>query len=217
MDWYSYEEQYKDKNGEEQTRTRYKYFDHELSKKQMEKGGYTHLGKTYTEGNTYYSLFGHKKDLQTFEGQIYQKIDAALISYAHYEEQYHKPYEPFAEISIKGTTDFTISIKGDRFNYERGYGIYNNFDGKDALKGAVLYRFEGMYDIISKKKVPFQWNGFGVGKATKTGEWLTITNYTHNTKYMGSHIIDVLYEPAQAEIMRAKYFKLFPNASIQQK
>jgi RHS repeat-associated protein len=71
MDWYSYNEKYQDENGDEQTRIQYKYFDYELSNKEMEKGGYTHLGKTHTEGNTYYSLgraalnYG-KSDMQSF-------------------------------------------------------------------------------------------------------------------------------------------------------
>jgi hypothetical protein len=58
MDWYSYEEKYIDENDEEKTRIQYKYFDYELSKKEMEKGGYTHLGKTHLEDGKYYSLGG---------------------------------------------------------------------------------------------------------------------------------------------------------------
>jgi hypothetical protein len=58
MDWYSYEEEYVDENGESQTRTQYKYVRGEMSAEEMEAGGYTHLGKTYNTDNKYYSLGG---------------------------------------------------------------------------------------------------------------------------------------------------------------
>jgi hypothetical protein len=59
MDWYSYDEEYEDENGETKTRTQYKYVEGQMSKKEMKEGGYTHLGKTYDDGNgTYFSLGG---------------------------------------------------------------------------------------------------------------------------------------------------------------
>ena len=58
MDWYSYEEEYVDENGESQTRTQYKYVRGEMSAEEMEAGGYTHLGKAYNTDNKYYSLGG---------------------------------------------------------------------------------------------------------------------------------------------------------------
>jgi RHS repeat-associated protein len=59
MDWYSYQEEYKDKDGNKQTRTAYKYVRGEMSKKEIEDGGYTHLGKTYDDKKgTYFSLGG---------------------------------------------------------------------------------------------------------------------------------------------------------------
>jgi hypothetical protein len=58
MDWYSYMEDYEDENGEMQQRTQYMYHRGTMSKEEMEKGGYTHLGLTYNTGDTYYSLEG---------------------------------------------------------------------------------------------------------------------------------------------------------------
>lgn len=47
-----------DENGETQTTTQYKYVNGEMTEEEMEAGGYTHLGKTYSTDNTYYSLGG---------------------------------------------------------------------------------------------------------------------------------------------------------------
>ena len=59
MDWYSYQEEYTDKEGNTQTRTAYKYVEGEMSEDEMQEGGYTHLGKTYDDGNgKYFSLGG---------------------------------------------------------------------------------------------------------------------------------------------------------------
>jgi hypothetical protein len=51
-------EDYEDENGEMQQRTQYMYHRGTMSKEEMEKGGYTHLGLTYNTGDTYYSLEG---------------------------------------------------------------------------------------------------------------------------------------------------------------
>jgi RHS repeat-associated protein len=58
MDWYSYQEEYTDEDGKKQTRTAYKYVRGEMSKKELEEGGYTHLGKTYDNGKGTYFSFG---------------------------------------------------------------------------------------------------------------------------------------------------------------
>jgi hypothetical protein len=71
MDWYSYEEKYRDENDEEQTRIQYKYVQGTMSDEEMKEGGYTHLGKTYLSDDKYYSLGGaildyDKSDMQQF-------------------------------------------------------------------------------------------------------------------------------------------------------
>jgi hypothetical protein len=60
MDWYSYRKTYTDDNGEEQTRTQYKYVQGTMTDEEVKDGGYTHLGNTHldTENNIYYSLGG---------------------------------------------------------------------------------------------------------------------------------------------------------------
>lgn len=59
MDWYSYKEEYTDEEDNTQTRTAYKYVEGEMSEDEMQEGGYTHLGKTYDDGNgKYFSLGG---------------------------------------------------------------------------------------------------------------------------------------------------------------
>jgi len=59
MDWYSYQEEYTDEDGKKRTRTAYKYVEGEMSEEEKDKGGYTHLGKTYDDKKgTYFSLGG---------------------------------------------------------------------------------------------------------------------------------------------------------------
>ena len=57
-EWYSYQEEYEDGNGEIRTRTSYKYVNGVMSEREMQEGGYTYLGVTYDAGDTYYSLSG---------------------------------------------------------------------------------------------------------------------------------------------------------------
>jgi RHS repeat-associated protein len=45
MDWYSYEEKYKDENDEEQTRIQYKYVRGTMTDEEMKKGGYSQYKK----------------------------------------------------------------------------------------------------------------------------------------------------------------------------
>ncbi len=86
MDWYSYQEEYKDDNGDLQTRTQYKYVKGTMSDEDIQKGGYTHLGKTYTADNTYYSLGGaeikyDKDNFMSLAGvQKVMSADATVIA-----------------------------------------------------------------------------------------------------------------------------------------
>jgi RHS repeat-associated protein len=78
MDWYSTT----DKDGNLQ----YHYDANIYSQKdvdKLKKDGAKYLGMTYTDGDTYYSLFGQKKDLTTTEGQLYKVIDNGIIEYAN--------------------------------------------------------------------------------------------------------------------------------------
>ncbi|MDR2652719.1 MAG: hypothetical protein LBC68_10485 [Prevotellaceae bacterium] len=227
MDWYSYEEKYKDKNGEEQTRMRYKYFDHALSDEKMKKGGYTHLGKTYTDGNNYYSLFGHKKDLRTQEGQIYQVIDNAIIAYGHNKEinnLYNPNRDPFDSEShrLYGTNmSLTTRLTGT-IEYEGSTsGFYNQYTGwgssasrKAAMTGNVVNLFDGMYTNVNGAitKVPFQLYGGGFGNATTSSQWLLIWNGVTEVTDISTPITGFQYSKEQAKIMLEKFYKLFPYA-----
>jgi hypothetical protein len=227
MDWYSYEEKYKDDNGDEQTRTRYKYFDHELSKKEMQKGGYTHLGKTHTEGNTYYSLFGNTMDLRTQQGQIYQKVDEAVIAYGHNKEinnPYNPNRDPFdTEVHNLYGTDMSIAARlQGTIEYEGSIsGFYNQYTGwgssasrKAAMTGNVVNLFDGMYTSVNgvRAKVPFQIHGGGFGKATASSPWLLMWNGITEVTDIPNTLVGFQYSKEQAEKMLAKFYKLFPYA-----
>ena len=59
MDWYSYEVEEADENGEMQTRLEYRFHEQRLSNKEMKNLGYTnHLGKVHFSENTYFALEG---------------------------------------------------------------------------------------------------------------------------------------------------------------
>jgi RHS repeat-associated protein len=210
MDWYSYI--HRDDNGEEHIE--YKYFDHALSDKKMKEGGYTHLGKTYSEGDTYYSLFGSKKDLRTQEGQIYQKVDNAIIEYANWHiNDLKNRNDQWAETFPMRYIDMSIKTNQKKLEIEYEgsmWGIYNNYSGKDALKGQINseYFFNGVKD--NGEEVPFQFNGGTIAPVYvgPKGFYFVI----ENSSRMGNrspHIIDLSYTPAQAIKMREKYQKLF--------
>jgi hypothetical protein len=227
MDWYSYEEKYIDENDEEKTRIQYKYFDYELSRKEMEKGGYTSLGKTHTEGNTYYSLFGNTMDLRTQQGQIYQKIDEAVIAYGNNKEinnLYNPNRDPFdtelhklygTDMSIAGRLQGTIEYEGSIS------GFYNQYTGwgssesrKAAMTGSVVNLFDGMYTNVNgtRAKVPFQLHGGGFGKATTSSQWLLIWNGVTEATDISNPITGFQYSKEQAGKMLEKFYKLFPYA-----
>jgi len=203
-DWYSYE----DKNGD----TQFKYFDYELSKKEVKAGGYTHLGKTYTFGNTYYSLFGNRKDLRTQDGQIYQKIDNVIISYAnwHIKDERKDPYS--SERASMSYID--VGIKTDKkqliIEYEGSIGgTYNNYPGENERQGKInpSYFFRGV--VINGQELPFQFNiAPSPVFAGKKGYYLVIEN-SSTLGERSSHIIDLSYSPEQAIKIREKYQKLF--------
>ncbi len=142
-DWYSYQEEYTDNEGKKQTRTAYKYVEGQMSKKEMKEGGYTHLGLTYTKGDTYYSLFGTIKDMKTVEGKLYQKVDEAIISYYKgIEDEKNAKSDIFNSelINYNYQIDFTIEgYEGKavefRFTYENSsYGKIQNFLSRNNNK-----------------------------------------------------------------------------------
>jgi RHS repeat-associated protein len=67
-----------------------KYDENIHSAKDMKEKGIEgkYLGKTYKEGDNYYSLFGQVKDLKTMEGKLFEKIDQTFTNYANYIKEY---------------------------------------------------------------------------------------------------------------------------------
>jgi len=105
-----------------------------------------YLGKTYKEGNEYFSLFGQVKDLETKEGKLYEKIDETLINYADYTKEYGQ--NPWSEHSEK-LTDFNIGVEFRRnalgisdynmhtFEYEGATGYYFIYGTRSAMRGKL--------------------------------------------------------------------------------
>ncbi len=123
---------YKTKNGE------IKYNENIHTEKEMRdmgiKGQY--LGKTYKEGNNYYSLFGKVKDLKTREGNLYEKIDQAFINYANYIKKYDLNA---SEFPVEQSTDFNIGVPFKKNTF--GFSDYNDYTfNYEAPKG---YQWEG--------------------------------------------------------------------------
>ncbi len=108
--------------------------------------GDKYLGKTYKEGNKYYSLFGEIKDLRTNEGKLYEKLDQAFINYANFVKEYNQnTWEDPSESS----TDFNIGLPFRKnalgfsdynnytFNYEGATGYYFVYGDPYAMKGRL--------------------------------------------------------------------------------
>ena len=86
-DWYSYDEEYEDDEGNKQTRTRYQYTTEYRSQKDMDKAGVkgTYIGLNETVNGTYLSLFGQEFATGTKEekqiARIAQNLDETVKNY----------------------------------------------------------------------------------------------------------------------------------------
>lgn len=206
MDWYSYQEEYKDENGKTQTRTAYKYVEGQMSKKEMKQGGYTHLGLTYTNGDDYYSLFGSKKDLKTEEGMLYEKVDEAIINYAEARiYNLNKQYDPNDPENGDhyGETDFTIKNIAGRvdFSYEGSYwGIYYNFTGR-KMNNATMENW------IGDSNMPMDIGSYGHSNQK-------MNPLAYHIRFQNSRRGDPVhlkYNKSAALILLRKYYNLFPQ------
>ena len=105
----------------------------------------TYLGKTYKEGSTYYSLFGHQMDLSTWKGRFYEAMDEALKSHAEYVTAPIDPNDP--EPRQEPTVDFGVAKYKNSFmennkyqvEYEDGKGYYQVFGNDKAMKGSLEF------------------------------------------------------------------------------
>ncbi len=114
LDWYSFLEEYQDEKGEIQTRPRYMYYSGRMSDKQVEKGGYTHIGETISVDNgdgtytNFYQNVGLKSD-QVFDAKEYM-LDNDLVGKYAYDEK--SPLDMYARVDLaqaaihKGQDDF---------------------------------------------------------------------------------------------------------------
>ena len=121
MDWYYYLDD---------GRKHYHYEEGQLSEKEMKENGYTYVGKTALEGDTYYSLFGKTISMSqsNLEGELYQAIDELIMNYI--ESVQWTPSNPFDQDIPSSRTDFSRvkSVKPFAFVYE-GSGFTSESDG----------------------------------------------------------------------------------------
>lgn len=200
MDWYSFQEEYKDENGKTQTRTAYKYVEGQMSKKEVKQGGYTHLGLTYTNGNNYYSLFGEKKDLKTTEGQAYQKIDNAIIQYAEFVEESKHPSYNYGEERGMPATDFSMN-NNNSFNVQYGNSTWGVVRlNKSESNNAYMLEWIGNSD---QPKSISGWNDSN----TKYYHILLRSKRGDRDR----DIVHLKYNQANAMKLLKTYYNLFPN------
>ena len=107
-----------------------------------------YLGKTYKEGDNYYSLFGQVKDLKTMEGKLYEKIDQTLTNYANYVKEYD---QSAWEEPIERSADFNIGVPLKKNAF--GFSDYNNYTF--SYEGATGYYF--VYGDPSAMKGKLEW------------------------------------------------------------
>jgi RHS repeat-associated protein len=125
-----------------------KYDENIHSAKDMKEKGIEgkYLGKTYKEGDNYYSLFGQIKDLKTMEGKLYEKIDQTLTNYANYIKEYD---QSAWEEPIERSADFNIGVPFKKnafgfsdyndytFSYEGATGYYQVYGDPSAMRGKL--------------------------------------------------------------------------------
>ncbi|WP_291588023.1 RHS repeat-associated core domain-containing protein, partial [Bacteroides sp.] len=200
-DWYRVQNKY----GEWE----YKYADDIHSQNDLNKiaGNGIYLGKTHTESNTYYSLFGSQIAANSFEGIIYQKVDAAIIKEANARLEKANNWE--SEGIGSPTTDFSVSgmsYKDTEYlgmdthrneysiNYENSSsGVYRVVGGKNSMKAY-------MEDWIGDKGMPKHIGGWQNGKKMYHLRF-------QNKK--GFDIVHLQYSQQSGFILLQKYKNLF--------
>jgi len=148
MNWYSYQEEYTDKNGEKQTRTAYKYVEGEMSEDEMQEGGYTHLGKTYDDGNgNYFSLGGseikyHKDNaLNTIAINRIKGADNTIIATINAFSSAGEFWDNYTNLINMGTN--TAALISDLMDLSKG------FKGSITAIGYVTASYQFINDYKS--------------------------------------------------------------------
>lgn len=163
-------------------------------------GGYTHLGLVYANGNDYYGLFGEKKDLNTIEGQAYQKIDNAIIEYAEFTEKTMR--DPSYDNNGLGypSTDFTMNNnRWFNIQYENSiYGIIR--PNKSEPNNAYMEEWIGKGD---QPKIISSWQD----KNIKLYHILLRDKRPNRNR----DIVHLKYDKKNAMRLLSMYYNLFPN------
>ena len=166
-DWYSYEREITDSEGNTRKDIRYHYSLYKLSEDEINKLGSNakHLGLTYTNGNNYYSLFGWQIDISTLDGKITTRIDDAVINYADYQkrENHRRLHDYYIQDDVyQKLTDFANIYPFDtslgannilKGNYGNASFLFVNSIRNTTAKLANLpkneYKRSGGYDNLN--------------------------------------------------------------------
>jgi len=143
-DWYSYQVEYEDENGEMQKRTQYTYRDAPLSFKETKAQGLTWIGITgkTADGSQYLSLFGARVNTMTTDGQanlvaeMVTNLDNAIINSYKAEYRNANQVDPMFPEHYSGATDMSISLTITPAMVRSGSNVFNfNYAG-----GSVRYQ-----------------------------------------------------------------------------
>ena len=132
-DWYSYQEKYKDSDGNEQTRTQYLYKDAPLSNKEMKAQGLVWVGITgkTADGGQYLSLFGNQVNTMTADGgvnlaaEMVANIDNAIINSYKADYRNANQVDPMFPENYSGATNMSISMTATPSMVSRGRNVFN--------------------------------------------------------------------------------------------
>lgn len=197
-DWYSYIDK--------DDKTQYVYNPDIHSQKELDKnvGNAKYLGKTFTEGNNYYSLFGSIVNISSLEGQLYVLIDKAIMKEA--KEIIDNPNNmdfQRTNFSIEGMKTKNSRMLGFDtyrnqypFNYEGSFdGAYRIYDGPGMMIGQ-------QEEWIGRSDMPKDIGAWSVGK---------VAYHIIYRNKGGSDIIHLRYNNKEAQSILQKYYKLYPQ------
>jgi hypothetical protein len=159
LDWFSYEEEYEDENGEKQKRTQYIFREEKMTKKEMQEGGYTHLGLVSFSDSEYLSLHGERVDkhnvssvislMETDFGQmdrndLYANIDNA----ANYLSgiQWDESLPTSVDLQVQ---TYVVPSDGNRFVDLTNKNLYNKYDEAFAAQHPYTSRYNPLNTTIS--------------------------------------------------------------------
>jgi hypothetical protein len=150
LDWFSYEEEYEDENGEKQKRTKYAFSTEFRSQKDMDKAGVQgkYLGLTKKVEGKYLSLFGQEFSTETADdtkiAKMVENLDNAIMN--DYRPLIRKGL--YSDEPISYSQDMSVpgmQFDGGKktvFNYAGGTVYYQIADN---MTGGVFDWGDGQY------------------------------------------------------------------------